>query len=312
MDAVLVIDKPAGITSHDVVARVRRLLGERSVGHLGTLDPSATGVLPLLTGRFTRLAQFFDVANKTYLGVVRFGFATDTYDAEGEAVGPSQAVQVSLEELRRAALPFVGEINQLPPRFSAKKIAGVPAYKLARKKQEVELKPVTVMVHRFEIQQIEGDKASFVAEVSPGTYVRSLAHELGQKLGVGAHLAELRRTVSGEFTLAQATTLERLEETKELSLARRQHLEEFITAISLHPRRILPHLPSVTVNEQTVALIGNGRAVNLAEFSGTSQVKVFFGQDELIAIATRIAGTLFQPKVVLRTAADRVAISNVR
>jgi tRNA pseudouridine55 synthase len=312
MDAVLVIDKPAGITSHDVVARVRRLLGERSVGHLGTLDPSATGVLPLLTGRFTRLAQFFEAASKTYQGIIRLGFATDTYDAEGEAVGPSQAVQVSLEELRRAALSFVGEINQLPPRFSAKKIAGVPAYKLARKKQQVKLTPVTVTVHRFEVQQIESDQASFIAEVSAGTYVRSLAHELGQNLGVGAHLAELRRTVSGEFTLAQATTLERLEEMKERSLARHQQLEEFIAAISLHPRRILPHLPSVTVNEQTVALIGNGRAVNLAEFSGTSQVKVFFGEDELIAIATRIAGTLFQPKVVLRTAADRVAISNVR
>jgi tRNA pseudouridine55 synthase len=310
MDAVLVIDKPAGITSHDVVARVRRLLGERSVGHLGTLDPSATGVLPLLTGRFTRLAQFFDAASKTYQGAIRFGFATDTYDAEGEAVGPSQVVQVSLEEVRRAALSFVGEINQLPPRFSAKKIAGVPAYRLARKKQEVELRPVAVTVHRFEIQQIEGDQASFIAEVSAGTYVRSLAHELGQKLGVGAHLTELRRTASGEFTLAQATTLERLAEMKELSLA--QQLEQSIAEISLHPRRILPQLPSVTVNEQTVALIGNGRAVNLAEFSGTSQVKVFFGQDELIAIATRIAGTLFQPKVVLRTAANRVSIPNVR
>jgi tRNA pseudouridine55 synthase len=312
MDAVLVIDKPAGITSHDVVARVRRLLGERSVGHLGTLDPSATGVLPLLTGRFTRLAQFFDAASKTYQGVVRFGFATDTYDAEGEAVGPSQVVQVSLEEVRRAALSFVGEINQLPPRFSAKKIGGVPAYKLARKKQQVELRPVAVTVHRFEIQQIEGDQASFIAGVSAGTYVRSLAHELGQKLGVGAHLAELRRTVSGEFTLAQATTLEQLAEMKERSLARHQQLEKSVAEISLHPRRILPQLPSVTVNEQTVALIGNGRAVNLAEFSGTRQVKVFFGQDELIAIAARIAGTLFQPKVVLRTAADRVAISNVR
>jgi tRNA pseudouridine55 synthase len=312
MDAVLVIDKPAGITSHDVVARVRRLLGERSIGHLGTLDPSATGVLPLLTGRFTRLAQFFDAASKTYHGVIRFGFATDTYDAEGEAIGASQIIQVSLEEVRRAALCFVGEIKQLPPRFSAKKLAGVPAYKLARKRHEVELKPVPVTVHRFEIQQIEGDQASFVAEVSTGTYIRSLAHELGQNLGVGAHLSELRRTVSGEFTLAEAITLERLAEIKEQSFAPRRQQEELVAEISLHPRRILPQLPSVTVNEQTVGLIANGRTVNLADFSAANQVKVFFGQDELIAIATRIAGSLFQPKVVLRTAADRAAISNVR
>lgn len=312
MDAVLVIDKPAGITSHDVVARVRRLLGERSVGHLGTLDPSATGVLPLLTGRFTRLAQFFDAASKTYEGVIRFGFATDTYDADGEAVTAAQTIQVSLEEIRRAALGFVGELNQLPPKFSAKKIAGVPAYKLARKKQEIDLKPVRVTVHRFEIQQIEADRASFIAEVSAGTYVRSLAHELGQKLGVGAHLAELRRTASGEFTLSQAITLERLGDIKERSVAQDQELEELIAEISLHPRRILPQLPAVAVNDETVRLIANGRAVNLAEFSAANQVKVFFGQDELIAIASRIAGTLFQPKVVLRTAADRVAISNVR
>ena len=210
MDAVLVIDKPAGITSHDVVARVRRLLGERSVGHLGTLDPSATGVLPLLTGRYTRLAQFFNAANKTYEGVIRFGFATDTCDADGEATECSQTLKVSLEGIRRAACEFVGEIEQRPPKFSAKKIAGVPAYKLARKKHEVQLKRVLVNVHRFEFQQLENDRASFIAEVGAGTYIRSLAHDLGQKLGIGAHVAELRRTASGEFTLAQATTLERL------------------------------------------------------------------------------------------------------
>src|SRR3954469_10052103 len=146
MDAVLVIDKPAGITSHDVVARVRRLLGERSVGHLGTLDPSATGVLPLLTGRFTRLAQFYTAAEKTYEGVIRLGFATDTWDAEGELLGPPQPVKVSLEELQKASQELIGDIEQQPPKFSAKKIAGVPAYKLARKDREVQLKKVRVHV----------------------------------------------------------------------------------------------------------------------------------------------------------------------
>ena len=302
MDAVLVIDKPAGLTSHDVVARVRRLLGERSVGHLGTLDPLATGVLPLLTGRFTRLAQFYTAADKTYEGVIRFGFATDTWDAEGEALGPAEPVKVSLEQLRSAAQQLTGEIEQQPPKFSAKKVAGVPAYKLARKDRDVELKKVKVLVHRFEIHNIEADRAWFSVEVSAGTYVRGLAHELGQKLGVGAHLAELRRTRSGEFTVDQAVTLERLAEVRNNGLSQERNLPESLSEISLHPRQILPQIPSVTVNDETAGLIGNGRAVNLPEFSGARQVKVFLGQEELIAIASRIAGTLFQPKVVLRAA----------
>lgn len=305
MDAVLVIDKAPRMTSHDVVARARRLLGERSVGHLGTLDPSATGVLPLLTGRFTRLAQFYGSTIKTYEGVIRLGFATDTYDADGEPVESPQQVQVSLEELQRAASTLTGEYEQQPPKFSAKKVAGVPAYKLARKNQEVELKKVPVHVHRFEIFAVEGDHARFVAEVSTGTYVRSLAHELGEKIGVGAHLAELRRTASGEFSLEQAVTLEQLAELRDRAVSGQQQLAKSIAAISLHPRRILPYLPSVTVNEETAGLIANGRAVNLPDFSSMPQVKVFFGQEQLIAIASRIAGTLFQPKVVLRRAQNQ-------
>jgi tRNA pseudouridine55 synthase len=300
MDAILVIDKPAGITSHDVVARVRRLLGERSVGHLGTLDPLATGVLPLLIGRYTRLAQFFAPAAKSYEGVIRLGFATDTYDADGEQVGErTHDPKVTLEQLRRIATGFVGEIDQKPPRYSAKKIAGVPAYRLARNNQEVELKTVRVQVERFDVRHLESDRVWFSAKVSPGTYVRSLAHELGQRLGIGAHLAELRRTAAGEFTLAQAITLDHLQQLKEQSAAQQASFETCIDQFSLHPRRILPELPSVTVNSETAGLIANGRAVNLSELSAARQVKVFAGERKLLAIANRIAGTLFQPKVVL-------------
>lgn len=300
MDAVLVIDKPSGITSHDVVARVRRLLGERSIGHLGTLDPLATGVLPLLIGRYTRLAQFFATANKSYEGVIKLGFATDTYDADGEQVGPGvDNIKVTLEDIQSAAQTFVGDIEQAPPRFSAKKISGVPAYKLARKKQEVELKSVQVHVERFEILTVEAERAFFTAKVSAGTYVRALAHELGQRLGIGAHIAELRRTSSGEFSLQQAITLERLQEIRDEASSRRRDLEEYIVQISLHPRQILPQLPSITVNGETAGLIANGRAVNLSNLSAAPQVKVFAGEGKLLAIAKRIAGTLFQPKVVL-------------
>src|SRR5215470_11567957 len=146
MNGVLVIDKPAGLTSHDVVNRVRRILGQRAVGHLGTLDPSATGVLPLVVGSLTRLAQFYTHSEKTYEGAIRFGFATDTYDSEGEPTTPACDVILDPEELGRQAAGFRGVIEQMPPPFSAKKIGGVPAYKLARKKQPVELKPVRVEI----------------------------------------------------------------------------------------------------------------------------------------------------------------------
>src|SRR5580692_2216283 len=155
MNAILIIDKPAGLTSHDVVNRVRRILKERSIGHLGTLDPMATGVLPLVIGTLTRLAQFYTSSEKTYEGTIRFGFATDTYDADGQPTSPAQAVTLSLDKVRKLASRFQGTIEQIPPPFSAKKIQGVPAYKLARKHAEVTLKPVQVEVKEFEILRVE-------------------------------------------------------------------------------------------------------------------------------------------------------------
>ena len=193
MNAILVVDKAAGLTSHDVVNRVRRILQQRSVGHLGTLDPMATGVLPLVIGNFTRLAQFYLSAEKTYEGMIRFGFATDTYDAEGEATSPAQAVTLSVEQVHDLARGFRGMVSQVPPPFSAKKIQGVPAYKLARKHHEVQLKPVEVEIREFEILAVEGDRAAFRARVSPGTYMRSVAHDMGRQAGCGAHLASLAK-----------------------------------------------------------------------------------------------------------------------
>jgi tRNA pseudouridine55 synthase len=285
-----VVANPAGLTSHVVVARVRRLTGERSVGHLGTLDPGATGVLPLVLGRLTRLAQFYLRAEKEYEGRLRFGFATDTYDAEGELVGEARPVTFSLEELRAAGARFRGVIRQMPPPFSAKKIGGVPAYKLARKKKEVELQPVEVEVREFDILDLEGQYARFRAVVASGTYVRSIAHDLGQAMSTGAHLADLQRTRVAEFTLAEAQTLEQVE-----AAAREGRLEE----VMVHPRKLMPWMPGVTADEETAGKIRHGRAVNLPEMSRAPQVKVFYGQRELICIARRVAGTLFQPEVVL-------------
>src|SRR5580704_2099703 len=290
MNGVLIVDKPAGLTSHDVVNRVRRILHQPAVGHLGTLDPLATGVLPLVTGNLTRLAQFYASSEKTYEGTIRFGFATDTYDSDGEASGAAQAVKVSLEQLQTLAKSFLGVIEQMPPPFSAKKIKGVPAYKLARNHKDVPLKPVQVEIKEFEILAVDGDKASFRARVASGTYIRSVAHDMGQQIGCGAHLASLRRTVLGEFDLGEARTLEELD-----AAARAGQSEEMF----IHPRRLLPQFPCVTASDETAALIRSGRAVNLAELSQARQVKVFAGQRELIAIATRIAGTLFHPRIVL-------------
>lgn len=290
MNGVLIIDKPAGLTSHDVVNRVRRIVGERSVGHLGTLDPMATGVLPLVLGSLTRLAQFYNASEKGYEGTIRFGFATDTYDAEGEIVGAIHGVSISLEQLTPAAGKFCGIVEQMPPPFSAKKVQGVPAYKLARRKKEVKLEPVQVEVKKFEITSSDGDRAEFRSRVSSGTYMRSIAHDLGRELGCGAHLASLRRTAVAEFSIEDAHSLEQVEQA-----AQRDRLEE----ITVHPRKLLPEMPSITATDEIAAYVRSGRAVNLPDFSRAKQVKVFYGQSDLIAIATRVAGTLFHPKIVL-------------
>jgi tRNA pseudouridine55 synthase len=298
MNGVVIIDKPTGLTSHDVVNRVRRILGQRSVGHLGTLDPLATGVLPLVIGNLTRLAQFYTTSEKVYEGVIRFGFATDTYDAEGEPTTSSKSVQVTLQQCRELAAGFRGVVEQMPPPFSAKKIHGVPAYKLARKQREVPLKPIKVEIKEFEIVDVENDRASFRARVASGTYMRSVAHEMGRQLGCGAHLASLRRTALAEFDLAEAHSLDKLD-----SAAKTQQLED----VCVHPRKLLPQFPSVTANDEMAARIRSGRTVNLPELSRAKQVKVFYGQRELIAIATRVAGTLFHPKIVLATTEPQLA-----
>jgi tRNA pseudouridine55 synthase len=348
MNGVLIIDKPAGLTSHDVVNRVRRILQQRSIGHLGTLDPMATGVLPLVTGSLTRLAQFYTTSEKCYEGTIRFGFSTDTYDAEGEPTSAPQQIILRPEEIESLAARFRGLIEQIPPAFSAKKIQGVPAYKLARKQKEVVLKPVQVEIKEFKILNVDADRTRFRARVTSGTYMRSVAHDMGQALGCGAHLESLCRTAVAEFTLDDAHTLDELanlchpdhltchpdrsfafpkgkgSEVEGPRVSRvanvepdvpQSHVEnEDVTkdgeteaaspspinfeSFFVHPRKLLPEFPSVTADEPTAARIRSGRTVNLPELSRARQVKVFAGQRELLAIATRIAGTLFHPKLV--------------
>lgn len=291
MNGLLVIDKPGGMTSHDVVSRLRKITGERSIGHLGTLDPMATGVLPLLLGKFTRLAQYFSAAEKSYTGTIRFGWATDTFDAEGVAAEPRVEPVLTPEQVRAAAARFDGEMQQMPPAFSAKKIGGTPAYKLARAGKPVELKAATIRIHHFEIVSLAGAEAEFAMTVSAGGYVRSVAHELGQDLGCGAHLSSLRRTQAGVFALADARTLDELEAVK--------GEVEALEALCIHPRLLLPEMPSVTGDAFALGRLRNGAQANLPEFSAAPVVKVFASQRDLVGIARRVAGTLFQPVVVM-------------
>ena len=283
------------MTSHDVVNRLRRITGEQSIGHLGTLDPMATGVLPHLMGKFTRLAQYFSAAEKSYEGNIRFGFATDTYDAEGEPAGPDRwpevAANLTLPQVRAAAARFHGEMEQMPPQFSAKKVDGQPAYKMAREGKPVQLKPARVRIDAFVIQALEGPEASFTIDISSGGYVRAVAHELGCDLGCGAHLSGLRRTRAGAFALADAHKLEELE-----ALAGNAGALE---NLCVHPRALLPEMPAVTGDGQALGRLRNGAQANLPEFSAASLVKVFAGPRELVGIARRVAGTLFQPVVVM-------------
>jgi tRNA pseudouridine55 synthase len=250
----------------------------------------ATGVLPLMLGKYTRLAQFFGSLEKTYTGTIRFGFATDTYDAEGQTVGDCVTVSLTLEEVRKAAEPFQGEIEQTPPPFSAKKTGGKRAYQLARAGEMPKLKAARITIKALEITALtDGAAAAFSMTVSAGGYVRSVAHEMGLALGCGAHLASLRRVAAGPFAIEEAISLSDIEAVSVDALEERMP----------HPRTLLPELPSVTADAFSIGRLRNGAAVNLPEFTSSPTVKIFEGQRNLIAIGRRVAGTLFQPVVVL-------------
>jgi len=309
-EGALVIDKPKGKTSHDVVDAVRHLAGFRQVGHLGTLDPLATGVLVLLLGRATRLVQFYSGRRKRYSAGFRFGFATDTYDSDGEAQGADTPPSLDHATLERFAAERVGRFEQMPPSFSAKKIHGRPAYELARKKQPVELKPVEVELYENKLTGIEGSTARFVIECSSGTYIRSLAHEMGQKMGCGAHLAEITRLAVGEFSLDQAIKLEELAEGTRAGkfadyLIRLENLLPSFPRANVLPvvERRVRHGSKFNV---TVAQIQPGRADMppgaTSQLDGGEarppRLRVFDQQNKLIAIAEAVVPRTYQPVVV--------------
>ncbi len=311
MDGILIIDKPADWTSHDVVARVRRVLRERRVGHTGTLDPFATGVLVLLVGRATRLAQFLAGAEKEYEATIRFGYATDTGDltgtprlAEGESITPCP--DWSAEKIEAALQPLRGEIAQVPPMYSAKKVQGRKLYELARRGVEVERKAVRVVVHELAAlatddslltRHDDGTCALRVRVVcSAGTYVRTLAESIGANLGTGAHLTALRRTRAGAFGLTGAHTLDRLHELAEAGRA----------AEALLPlNAALPELPGLHLTADTARRVRHGAAVpsGAPQWPDGAQVKLYDPAGALLAIAVYDAARAqLRPRVMLAAA----------
>ena len=293
MDGVIVVDKPEGWTSHDVVGKMRRIAKTKKIGHLGTLDPIATGVLPLVVGKATRLAQFYTRSDKIYEGLVRFGWSTTSYDRAGEAVGKRVEVTVDHAALTAALEPFRGEILQTPPPVSAKKVDGRRAYELARQSVAVELPPSRVEVYEITVLEAGGAEARLRVHCSGGTYMRSIAHDLGQTLGCGAHLAELRRIKSGEFELDQARTIAQLE-----SLAADERLLDALVPAS----QMLPGLPTVFVDDLAVTNIRHGRNFPASPFRSqpaARRVKAVSREGELVAIGEAVLPNLYHPAVVL-------------
>ena len=294
----LLVDKVKGPTSHDVVQAVRALSGQRRCGHTGTLDPFATGLLPLCLGRATRLAQFVSGTAKTYVATMRFGYATDTYDVTGRLVGPKVEANLTPELLERWLPDFVGSQEQVPPVFAAKKIKGQRMYRLARAGIHVEPRPVTVFIHRIDLQEVQGDRAVLVVEAGAGTYIRSLAHDLGRRLGCGAHLEELRRTRVGPFSLEQALSLEKLE-----TLVQEGRLQEAIW----EPARALSNLPALQLGTDGASRVSHGMMVSPLHIVGQvpdvppgQPCRLLGPGGELLAVGVAVKGlSQFRPTVVL-------------
>jgi tRNA pseudouridine55 synthase len=293
LDGVIVVDKPEGWTSHDVVGKMRGIAGTRRVGHLGTLDPIATGVLPLMIGQATRLARFWDASEKEYEAVVRFGFATSTYDRAGEPCGPDAIPKITADRIEACLAPMRGDIEQTPPPVSAKKVDGVPAYKLARRNIHVDLAPVKVSIYELTLLDVEGARARLRVRCSAGTYIRSIAHQLGISLGWGAHIEALVRTRSGPFRLDRAFTLERLQILKDEG-----RLDEALVAMS----DLLPEFPGVFVDDVTAANIRHGRDFNVSPFrvnAGSPHVKAIGSDGRLVAIGRIAMPHTYHPVVVM-------------
>jgi tRNA pseudouridine55 synthase len=294
MNGVLVIDKPAGPTSHDVVARVRRVLGTRRIGHTGTLDPLATGVLPLVIGSATRLASLLSASEKEYVAAIRLGLATETYDAFGRESAPAPPIGISTSEVETAFESFRGTFDQAPPPYSAKKIDGVRAYTLARKRTPVQPSMARVTVHHLAVEDYRDGRVTVRVRAAAGFYVRSLAHDLGQKLGCGAHLESLRRVRAGSFTEEEAVMLDTLE---------RERAEAVRWILPLE--QLLADIPAVALNDRDSERARHGGDVPSSDATEpalgvpTTRRRLFDAAGRLVAIGEVRPGGVLHPTIVL-------------
>ena len=303
MDGVLVVDKPEGMTSHDAVRHVRRLAGERRIGHLGTLDPMATGVLPLVVGKATRLANLLSGGEKVYEAVIRLGVVTDTYDTTGDVVAATYSdrqLDIDPAAIQAVGRRFVGHFSQTPPTFSAKKIGGVRAYRLARQRRPVEPKPVDVTVHALELTKLDDRRLACRVTCGSGFYMRSLAHDVGAALGPGGCLEQLRRLQSGPFQEDAAIALDRLQDQPEL-----------VTEHLLGLAQLLPELSAVVVTERGQHLAAHGNTLGSGDIEDrtmadvsraqgqNSSIKVYSRAGELLAIAEETMPGTLRPRIVL-------------
>ena len=302
---VLLVDKSAGMTSHDVVAAVRRLLRIRQVGHFGTLDPFATGILPISVGKATRFSQFYLKSRKAYEGTLSFRFSTDTFDATGKPTSPTTDPSVDPSRLEKVFEEFTGRISQMPPIFSAKRVRGVRAYVLARSNKPVELQPIEIEVYALELLRMMGPEARIAVECSGGTYVRSLAHDVGQRLDLPSHLAGLRRVGVAEFRLQDAVTLENLSRAVE---------EDRLDQTLIRLETLLPGFPELVVRGREEKKIRHGHSFELARVpslwrpkeggtlppgpSAAPLLKVFNSERQLIAVARHVGGAVYHPNLV--------------
>jgi len=300
LSGVLLIDKEEGLSSHGVVERVRSILGMQRVGHTGTLDPLATGLLPLCVGRATRLSRFLTSSDKTYVGTIRFGTATDTHDREGRPLGPPRPVTHQGEQVTAAVAALTGPITQIPPIYSAKKYGGVPLYRFARRHEDVPREPIRVVVHYLRILALRPEEMDFEVKSSPGTYIRALAHDLGEALGCGAHLHALRRVACGDFRVEAAATLDLLAQK-----TRQGQLPGMLVPIE----RVPLGFGTVVANRQGVLAVRNGRVLGIRELlpsrscllAGPCRVESESGELLAIGQVTKREGSevpVVQPQIV--------------
>ena len=304
MNGTLIINKPEGWTSHDVIAKLRRILGTRRIGHTGTLDPFATGVLVVCVGAATRLVQFLVGLDKEYIATVRLGFATDTQDLTGRPITELQSPrEVSVEEVKRVLNQYVGKQMQLPPMFSAKKMGGERLYEAARQGREIERQPVPITIYEIELlpedllkENVDGTKDFQIrVRCSSGTYIRTLAHDIGAALGQGAHLAALHRTAVGHFTMDKALSLSEVEAKKAVGT-----IEEILFSLSAS----ISHLPRLVLTADEIQDITHGRAIRIAEQATSSgqMIRLCDERDTLLALGEYdVERELIKPRVVFIT-----------